>query len=62
MIVMGKRSADLSRLWESVIFTLPTGILDSGFADKIKRRREREKVCPPCPHRGGDVSSMINKN
>jgi len=44
------------------IFALPTGILASGFDDEIKRRREREKVCPPCPHCGGDVSSIINKH
>ena len=34
------------------IFALPTGILASGFADEIKRRREKEKICPPCPHCG----------
>ena len=44
------------------IFALPTGILASGFADEIKSRREKGKVCPPCPHCGGDVSSLINKN
>lgn len=44
------------------IFALPTGILASGFADEIKRRREKERVCLPCPHCGGDVSSIINKN
>jgi len=44
------------------IFALPTGILASGFDDEIKRRREREKVCPPRPHCGGDVSSIINKH
>lgn len=44
------------------MFALPTGILASGFAEEIKRRHEKEKVCPPCPHCGGDVSSMINKN
>jgi len=44
------------------IFALPTGILASGFADEIKRRREKEKVCPPCSHCGGYVHSIINKN
>lgn len=44
------------------MFALPTGILASGFAEEIKRRHEKEKVCPPCPHCGGDVSSIINKN
>ena len=44
------------------MFALPTGILASGFAEEIKRRHDKEKVCPPCPHCGGDVSSIINKN
>ena len=44
------------------IFALPTGILASGFADEIKKRRGQERQCPPCPHCGGDVSSVINKN
>lgn len=44
------------------MFALPTGILASGFADEIKKRREKDNVCPPCPHCGGDVSSLINKN
>ena len=44
------------------IFALPTGILASGFADEIRRRHEKEKKCPPCPHCGGDVSSIVNKN
>lgn len=43
------------------MFALPTGILASGFAEEIKRRHEKEKTCPPCPHCGGDVSSIINK-
>ncbi len=44
------------------MFALPTGILASGFAEEIKRRHEKERICPPCPHCGGDVSSIINKN
>lgn len=44
------------------MFALPTGILASGFAEEIRRRREKENGCPPCPHCGGDVSSIINKN
>ena len=42
------------------MFALPTGILASGFAEEIRKRREKETVCPPCPHCGGDVSSIIN--
>lgn len=44
------------------MFALPTGILASGFAEEIKRRQRTEKDCPPCPHCGGDVSSIINRN
>jgi voltage-gated potassium channel len=43
------------------MFALPTGILASGFAEEIKRRHEKERICPPCPHCGGDVSSVIGK-
>jgi len=42
------------------IFALPTGILASGFADEIKRRREKGKICPPCPHCGGDISTVVS--
>jgi voltage-gated potassium channel len=44
------------------MFALPTGILASGFAEEIKRRQKKETICPPCPHCGGDVSTLINKN
>lgn len=44
------------------MFALPTGILAGGFADELKKRRDREKVCPPCPHCGGDVSSIFGEN
>lgn len=44
------------------MFALPTGILASGFADEIKRRHARaEKTCPPCPHCGGDISTIVEK-
>jgi voltage-gated potassium channel len=43
------------------MFALPTGILAGGFADEIKKRHDSEKVCPPCPHCGGDISSIIDK-
>jgi voltage-gated potassium channel len=43
------------------MFALPTGILASGFAEEIKKRHEREKKCPPCPHCGGDISAVIDK-
>ena len=42
------------------IFALPTGILASGFADEIKKRRGTEETCPPCPHCGGDISAVVN--
>jgi len=41
------------------MFALPTGILASGFADEIKKKRDKEKICPPCPHCGGDISTII---
>jgi len=41
------------------MFALPTGILASGFADEIKKKRGEEKLCPPCPHCGGDISTII---
>lgn len=40
------------------IFALPTGILASGFADEIRKRHGQEETCPPCPHCGGDISSV----
>ena len=44
------------------MFALPTGILASGFAEEIARRRaEKEKACPPCPHCGGDISEIVTK-
>jgi voltage-gated potassium channel len=43
------------------IFALPTGLLASGFAEEVKKRRERERIllCPRC---GGDVSSLAGRN
>ena len=52
------------------IFALPTGILASGFADEIKKRREKggkdgkngkNGICV-CPHCGGDVSTTAVNN
>ena len=43
------------------IFALPTGILASGFAEEIKKRREKyekNKVCD-CPHCGKDISAIF---
>ncbi len=42
------------------MFALPTGILAGGFADEINKRHKREKVCPPCPHCGGDISTVFS--
>jgi voltage-gated potassium channel len=42
------------------IFALPTGILASGFAEEIRKRRIKDLSCA-CPHCGGDISSMVNK-
>jgi voltage-gated potassium channel len=42
------------------IFALPTGILASGFAEEIRKRRVKDIACA-CPHCGGDVSSIMNK-
>jgi voltage-gated potassium channel len=44
------------------IFALPTGILASGFAEEVKKRREKNKLYPACPHCGGDISSVTNQN
>lgn len=44
------------------MFALPTGILASGFAEEIKKRQKKDAACPTCPHCGGDVSSIINRN
>jgi len=44
------------------MFALPTGILASGFAEEIKRRKEKDRICPPCPHCGGDISAVIDKS
>ena len=44
------------------MFALPTGILASGFAEEIKKRHEKERICPPCPHCGGDISAILEKS
>ena len=36
-------------------FALPTGILASGFAEEIQKRRRRESVI--CPHCGRDITA-----
>jgi voltage-gated potassium channel len=43
------------------MFALPTGILASGFAEEIRKRREKNNLCPPCPHCGGDISAIISQ-
>lgn len=30
------------------MFALPTGILASGFAEEIQRRRGERRICPHC--------------
>lgn len=40
------------------MFALPTGILASGFAEEIKKRRRKDTACLLCPHCGGDISSV----
>ena len=42
------------------MFALPTGILAGGFADELKKRHAKEKTCPPCPHCGSDISSVVS--
>ena len=41
------------------MFALPTGILASGFAEEIKSRKEKNRICPPCPHCGGDIAEIV---
>ena len=63
---LGKLFGSLVAFLGIGIFALPTGILASGFADEIKKRREKDDknakngkngICV-CPHCGGDVSSV----
>jgi voltage-gated potassium channel len=44
------------------MFALPTGILASGFAEEIKSRKEKNRVCPPCPHCGGDIAEIVARS
>ncbi len=43
------------------IFALPTGILASGFAEEIQKRRKQSEIVF-CPHCECDISSVIQKN
>ncbi len=43
------------------IFALPTGILASGFAEEVARRRRKSAEECFCPHCGGDISSVVEK-
>ena len=43
------------------VFALPTGILASGFAEEIRKRRDKNELCL-CPHCGEDISSVAGKN
>lgn len=43
------------------MFALPTGILASGFAEEVQKRRRKNQDCL-CPHCGGDVSSVLRNN
>ncbi|CAN5725353.1 ion transporter [soil metagenome] len=40
------------------MFALPTGILASGFAEEIRKNRNKTKDCL-CPHCGGDISLVL---
>ncbi|HXG85624.1 MAG TPA: ion transporter [Pyrinomonadaceae bacterium] len=42
------------------MFALPTGILASGFAEEVAKRRRKTEECF-CPHCGGDISSVSEK-
>jgi voltage-gated potassium channel len=44
------------------MFALPTGILASGFAEEIKKRNGRDRICPACPHCGGEISDAFEKS
>ena len=43
------------------MFALPTGILASGFAEEIQRRRRKNEECL-CPQCGCDVSALVKNN
>jgi voltage-gated potassium channel len=42
------------------MFALPTGILASGFAEEVRRRRLKEAHC--CPNCGCDITEIVHKN
>jgi voltage-gated potassium channel len=56
---LGKFFGGLTALLSVGMFALPTGILASGFAEEIRKRRAKDRICPPCPHCGGDISSVV---
>lgn len=61
---LGKLFGSLVAFLGIGIFALPTGILASGFAEEIKKRREKyekNRICV-CPHCGGDVSTVVTNN
>ena len=44
------------------MFALPAGLLASGFAEEIRRcreKKERGELC--CPHCGGDITKVVSK-
>ena len=43
------------------MFALPTGILASGFAEEIQKRRQKKEECL-CPHCGGDIASVVKNS
>ena len=51
---LGKLLGGLIAVLGVGIFALPTGILASGFAEELQKRRKRESVM--CPHCGRDVN------
>lgn len=40
------------------MFALPAGLLASGFAEEIRKCREKNNKCV-CPHCGGDISEIV---
>jgi voltage-gated potassium channel len=41
------------------MFALPTGILASGFAEELAKRKNRGEKCV-CPHCDGDITELVN--
>lgn len=44
------------------IFALPTGILASGFAEEIQKRRNRQRICPHCGKEMGEVPETSSES